>query len=136
LIEIKLPHFADTATIELISGLNQRPDDESWGFREVHVRTLQAIEDIVVVDDLEEVDFTEHDKAWEVTDAVADAVTSSCGGKALLGGYNTFGGATHLSRQWNDLPEHDYIVVYFKAYFIDAWDKEAFVVKVDDVYQK
>jgi hypothetical protein len=54
----------------------------------------------------------------------------------LVGGYNTFGGATHLSREWSDIPEHDYIVVYFKAYFIDAWDKEAFIVKVDDVYQK
>jgi hypothetical protein len=44
-----------------------------------------------------------------------------------LGGYNTFSGKTHIVRNWSDLEEHDYVIFQFKAYFIDSWDKEAFL---------
>lgn len=35
-----MPHFKDTAKIQLISGLNQAASDESWGFREIKVYVL------------------------------------------------------------------------------------------------
>jgi hypothetical protein len=53
-----------------------------------------------------------------------------------LGGYNTFSGGTGVTRTFTDLPEHDYVVVYFRAYFIDSWDKEAFLIQVDGIKRK
>lgn len=48
-----------------------------------------------------------------------------------MGGYNTFSGKTVVSRTWDDLPEHDYVTFYFKVYFLDTWDNEAFIAKID-----
>jgi len=65
---------------------------------------------------------------WTFTDSVSDAITSECAGKTILGGYNTFSVNTRVSRTFTELPAHDFVVINFKAYFIDSWDKEAFLV--------
>lgn len=76
-------------------------------------------------------------KDWTITSPVKEeVVTSECSGVTLLGGYNTFSGKTHVSRTFSELPVHDFVVIYFRAYFIDSWDKEAFLIKVDGAKQK
>lgn len=40
----------------------------------------------------------------------------------ILGGSNSFGTGAKITKTIKNLPAHDYIVVSFKAYFIDTWD--------------
>lgn len=127
LIYFEVPHFADSATVSMISKLNQAATDESWGFRDVHVLTRNADGEGITAD-FTGVEFADIDEEWVITDpVVVGVVTSDCGGKTLLGGYNTFSGKTSVVREWTDLPVHDFVTFYFKAYFIDSWDKEAFL---------
>jgi hypothetical protein len=82
----------------LISALNQSALDESWGFREVHVMVKSADGETMTSDFLDD-EFTTYDSEWVITDAVVEGTnTSDCGGKTLLGGYNTFSGKTHVVR--------------------------------------
>jgi len=66
----------------------------------------------------------------------AKVIQSDCGGKQIIGGYNTFSGKSSISRSWKNLKEHDYVIFYFKAYFIDSWDKEAFLAQIDGSRRK
>lgn len=40
----------------------------------------------------------------------------------ILGGSTSFGAGAKITKTINKLPAHDYVVVSFKAYFIDTWD--------------
>lgn len=40
----------------------------------------------------------------------------------MIGGSKAFGAGAKISKTIEDLPEHDYVVVSFKAYYIDTWD--------------
>lgn len=65
-------------------------------------------------------DFTSIGENWNITgNLVENTYISECAGKNVFGGFETFSGETIVTKNLIGLPEHDFIRIYFKAYFID-----------------
>lgn len=38
---------------------------------------------------------------------------------------------TKITKSYSDIPEHDYIVIFFKIYMFDTYDKEFYGIEID-----
>ncbi|EGR30342.1 hypothetical protein IMG5_134320, partial [Ichthyophthirius multifiliis] len=127
---VDVPHLGSTLNLRFESDLDQSADDESYGIRDLKIWTYYGRITGIVTQELND-DSNFLVQGWNVTPALS-TVTSKCGPYALLGGYNVFGQNTVASKTYSVLTKHNTIKISFKLFFIDTWDKEDFIVWVDD----
>ena len=51
----------------------------------------------------------------------------------MLGGYNIFGTGAYATKNYNNLPPHFRVRIWFRFYKIDSWDSENLLVSVNNV---
>ena len=55
---------------------------------------------------------------------------SSCFGQTFIGGYNCLGGGQSTSKTYS-LPPHYAVAISWDAFYIDSWDGESYIMRVD-----
>ena len=65
----------------------------------------------------------------------SNACTSYCFGQTLIGGYGCFGEGASTTKTYNIDLVHTAVSIEWDAYFVDSWDGESYILKVDGVTQ-
>lgn len=58
---------------------------------------------------------------------------TSCGGKDIVGGFETTVGGSALVKTYTNMPGHYKVKIKVDVYLLDTWDSEYFRIFVDGV---
>ncbi|EGR30872.1 hypothetical protein IMG5_122030 [Ichthyophthirius multifiliis] len=128
---IDVPHVGSQLKLAFYSDLDENADNESYGIRDLKIWTYLGYHVKVVSSEFDDYSLWSVN-GWSTKPDVNPKV-STCGPYQLFGGYNIFGSKTVVSKSYSDLPKHNRVIISFKLFFIDTWDKEDLYVIVDGV---
>eukprot|EP00050_Salpingoeca_kvevrii_P023235 m.139512 g.139512 ORF g.139512 m.139512 type:complete len:599 (-) comp9994_c0_seq1:95-1891(-) len=117
-VDLVIAHKGPTLKISITTTQNSDGDNESF-----------AIDNVEVLN---------YDFQWPATDRFQSSndgwsgSTSECGGIRMIGGFNIFGQGASTSKTFQ-LPFHTAVRIEFDFIFIDSWDSEDAIAKVDGI---
>lgn len=142
---MSFPHSASNLIITITTNLNERSDNESWGFREFQLGVTKCPEGCLTCTKGQVAAQCNIWKSFSSSWTQADGLTldnwipstnevpkqTNCAGVNIFGGYSQLGKGDSLSKVFFNLPPHSRILIKVSIWGIDSWDNERFSVMVD-----
>lgn len=133
MMSIELAHNEADLEISLQDYLDEKPDNESWGFREFSV-FIEGCGDKEGCNVVSQELFDSFDssavKGWTIGDAEYNTVTK-CKDENVLGGYKALS-TKSIEKNFNNLPGHSSLILNFRMFQLDSWDEPVYI-EVDGI---